>query len=80
MHQQVLKTRLVLRKTGEYKNTLDCFRIIKHREGLGAFYKGFISNLLGIIPYAGVDLAVYEVKMKFYENRDSSLTALINAN
>ena len=39
----------------------DCFRRIKQREGLGAFYKGFFTNILGIIPYAGVDLAVYEV-------------------
>uniref|UniRef100_A0A4W5R1U2 Solute carrier family 25 member 25a n=1 Tax=Hucho hucho TaxID=62062 RepID=A0A4W5R1U2_9TELE len=30
------------------------------REGLGAFYKGFIPNMMGIIPYAGMDLAVYE--------------------
>jgi solute carrier family 25 phosphate transporter 23/24/25/41 len=56
-----LKTRLVLRKTGEYKNILDCIQKIKQREGLGAFYKGFIPNFLGIIPYAGIDLAVYEV-------------------
>lgn len=33
---------------------------MKH-EGFGAFYKGYVPNLLGIIPYAGIDLAVYEV-------------------
>lgn len=26
-----------------------------------AFYKGYVPNMLGIIPYAGIDLAVYEV-------------------
>lgn len=27
-----------------------------------AFYKGYVPNMLGIIPYAGIDLAVYEVR------------------
>lgn len=30
---------------------------------MGAFYKGYVPNLLGIIPYAGIDLAVYEVSL-----------------
>lgn len=25
------------------------------------FFRGYLPNLLGIIPYAGIDLAVYEV-------------------
>ncbi|KAG8011740.1 Calcium-binding mitochondrial carrier protein SCaMC-2-A [Nibea albiflora] len=36
------------------------------REGLGAFYKGYIPNMLGIIPYAGIDLAVYETLKNNY--------------
>ncbi len=59
--EKVLKTRLVLRKTGEYDGIADCFKKVSQREGLTAFYKGFIPNILGIIPYAGVDLATYEV-------------------
>lgn len=31
---------------------------------MGAFYKGYIPNLLGIVPYAGIDLAVYEVSLQ----------------
>ncbi|GAV82797.1 Mito_carr domain-containing protein/EF_hand_3 domain-containing protein/EF_hand_5 domain-containing protein [Cephalotus follicularis] len=30
------------------------------REGPRAFYKGLVPSLLGIIPYAGIDLAAYE--------------------
>lgn len=59
---QVLKTRMALRKTGQYSGMLDCARKILAREGVAAFYKGYVPNMLGIIPYAGIDLAVYEVR------------------
>ncbi|CAL9703646.1 unnamed protein product [Knipowitschia caucasica] len=57
---EVLKTRLTLRKTGQYSGLLDCARHILQAEGVGAFYRGYLPNTLGIIPYAGIDLAVYE--------------------
>lgn len=60
---QVLKTRMALRKTGQYSGMLDCARKILAREGMAAFYKGYVPNMLGIIPYAGIDLAVYEVRL-----------------
>lgn len=58
---KVLKTRLTLRKTGQYSGMFDCAKMILKKEGVKAFYKGYIPNLLGIIPYAGIDLAIYEV-------------------
>lgn len=58
---QVLKTRLAIRKTGQYKGILDCAMKIYKHEGASVFYRGYVPNLLGIIPYAGIDLAVYEV-------------------
>ncbi len=39
----------------------DCARQILKTEGVRAFYRGYLPNTLGIIPYAGIDLAVYEV-------------------
>lgn len=39
----------------------DCAKKILKNEGVKAFYKGYIPNILGIIPYAGIDLAIYEV-------------------
>ncbi|XP_031715535.1 calcium-binding mitochondrial carrier protein SCaMC-1 [Anarrhichthys ocellatus] len=57
---EVMKTRLTLRKTGQYSGMFDCAKQILRKEGLKAFYKGYVPNLLGIIPYAGIDLAVYE--------------------
>lgn len=58
----MLKTRLALGRTGQYSGILDCARSILWKEGLAAFYKGYVPNMLGIIPYAGIDLAVYEVR------------------
>uniref|UniRef100_A0A671P0H8 Calcium-binding mitochondrial carrier protein SCaMC-3-like n=1 Tax=Sinocyclocheilus anshuiensis TaxID=1608454 RepID=A0A671P0H8_9TELE len=57
---EVLKTRLTLRKTGQYSGMADCAKQILRKEGVRAFYKGYVPNTLGIIPYAGIDLAVYE--------------------
>lgn len=57
----MLKTRLTLRKTGQYSGMADCARQILKTEGVRAFYRGYLPNTLGIIPYAGIDLAVYEV-------------------
>ncbi|XP_063066450.1 calcium-binding mitochondrial carrier protein SCaMC-2-B isoform X2 [Engraulis encrasicolus] len=57
---EVLKTRLALRRTGQFSGIGDCAKHIFQKEGLVAFYRGYIPNMLGIIPYAGIDLAVYE--------------------
>lgn len=66
---QVLKTRLTLRKTGQYKNVFDAAKKIYKTEGLKSFYRGYVPNLLGIIPYAGIDLAIYETLKKSYIER-----------
>ncbi|KRZ73507.1 Calpain clp-1 [Trichinella papuae] len=59
---EVLKTRLALRKTGQMnQGILHAFQQIYRKEGIHAFYRGYVPNLIGIIPYAGIDLAVYEV-------------------
>lgn len=39
--------------------------ILDH-EGIRSFYRGYLPNLLGIIPYAGIDLAVYETLKRMY--------------
>ncbi|XP_069862267.1 mitochondrial adenyl nucleotide antiporter SLC25A24 isoform X1 [Dipodomys merriami] len=63
---EVLKTRLAVGKTGQYYGIYDCAKKILKREGIGAFYKGYVPNLLGIIPYAGIDLAVYELLKSYW--------------
>ncbi|XP_036611409.1 calcium-binding mitochondrial carrier protein SCaMC-3 isoform X3 [Trichosurus vulpecula] len=72
---EVLKTRLTLRQTGQYKGLLDCARQILEQEGPRAFYKGYLPNVLGIIPYAGIDLAVYETLKNKWLQQDSHHSA-----
>ncbi|XP_027707151.1 calcium-binding mitochondrial carrier protein SCaMC-3 isoform X5 [Vombatus ursinus] len=72
---EVLKTRLTLRRTGQYKGLLDCARQILEQEGPRAFYKGYLPNVLGIIPYAGIDLAVYETLKNKWLQQDSHHSA-----
>jgi solute carrier family 25 phosphate transporter 23/24/25/41 len=57
-----MKTRMALRKTNEIKGIADCLQKLYLNGGVRVFYKGYIPNLLGILPYAGIDLAVYEVR------------------
>ncbi|ENN81792.1 calcium-binding mitochondrial carrier protein SCaMC-2 [Dendroctonus ponderosae] len=70
---EVLKTRLALRKTGQYSSIADAAYKIYVGEGVRAYYRGYIPNILGIIPYAGIDLAVYEtLKKKYFKTHSSS--------
>ncbi|XP_028567784.2 mitochondrial adenyl nucleotide antiporter SLC25A23 isoform X1 [Podarcis muralis] len=72
---EVLKTRLTLRKTGQYSGVADCARQVLQKEGIRAFYKGYLPNMLGIIPYAGIDLAVYETLKNTWLQKYSKDTA-----
>ncbi|OWK04697.1 hypothetical protein Celaphus_00002255, partial [Cervus elaphus hippelaphus] len=70
----VIKTRLAVGKTGQYSGIIDCGKQLLKQEGARAFFKGYIPNLLGIIPYAGIDLCVYEhLKNRWLEQHASSL-------
>lgn len=62
---EVLKTRFCLRSTGQYTGLLDAARKIHSNGGIKNFYRGYVPNLIGIIPYAGIDLTIYEVN-SFY--------------
>ena len=67
---QVLKTRLALGKTGQYKGITDCLRQILRNEGLFGLYRGLTPSLIGIIPYAGIDLTIYEVNIDYSQYSD----------
>eukprot|EP00118_Oscarella_pearsei_P005354 m.24552 g.24552 ORF g.24552 m.24552 type:complete len:471 (+) comp28641_c0_seq1:51-1463(+) len=68
---EVLKTRLALRKTNQYKGLADAAKSILQKEGPLSFYRGLVPNLLGVIPYAGIDLMVYETLKNYWVQRHS---------
>nr|XP_044994710.1 calcium-binding mitochondrial carrier protein SCaMC-1 isoform X2 [Jaculus jaculus] len=63
---EVIKTRLAVGTTGEYSGVVDCARKLLKQEGIRTFFKGYVPNLLGIVPYAGIDLAVYEILKNYW--------------
>jgi solute carrier family 25 (mitochondrial phosphate transporter), member 23/24/25/41 len=55
-------------------------RDIWKQEGPRAFYRGVVPSLLGIIPYAGLDLAAYETlkdMSRTYIHKDSGMSSII---
>ncbi|VDP06362.1 unnamed protein product [Soboliphyme baturini] len=80
---EVLKTRLALRRTYELsEGIVSALRQIYHGEGWRAFYCGYLPNMLGIIPYAGIDLGIYETMKRMYatanpEKVDPSILVLL---
>jgi solute carrier family 25 phosphate transporter 23/24/25/41 len=83
---EVLKTRLALRQTGQYSSVFDCISKVHKHGGMKAFYRGYLVNSVGILPAAGVDLALYEtLKTKYQEmypnnKHPSAMTVLVFAN
>ncbi len=67
-----MKTRMALRRTGEVRGIADLCRKLYAREGLRGFYRGYIPNLMGILPYAGIDLTVYETLKNHYQVRQAN--------
>jgi solute carrier family 25 phosphate transporter 23/24/25/41 len=66
IHFKVLKIRLALRKTGEYRGIADCAKKLYATDGFRVFFRGYVPNILGILPYAGIDLTVYETLKRRY--------------
>lgn len=67
---EVLKTRMVLGKSGQYKGMVDCMAKIVKKEGVKGLYRGYQPNMIGIIPYAGIDLAAFETLKSIYKERN----------
>ncbi|GAB5353161.1 hypothetical protein AAMO2058_000014000 [Amorphochlora amoebiformis] len=56
---EIVKTRLAIAPPETYKGITHCLFKISRKEGFGALYKGLTASVMGIIPYSGVDMAVY---------------------
>jgi solute carrier family 25 phosphate transporter 23/24/25/41 len=53
---EVIKTRLSVSPPSLYTGVLHCFSKTLTLEGVGALYRGCATSVVGIIPYAGIDL------------------------
>uniref|UniRef100_A0A7S4DNY2 EF-hand domain-containing protein n=1 Tax=Lotharella globosa TaxID=91324 RepID=A0A7S4DNY2_9EUKA len=69
---EIVKTRLAVSKPGTYKGITHCLFKISRKEGFGALYKGLTASVLGIIPYSGVDMAVYFSLRERYRKHTTS--------
>jgi len=77
---QITKTRINIAPTGTYNGILDTMRQIVRNEGPRALFKGLGASSMGIIPYASVDLAIYNALKEEYCNRyaaDPSVMTLL---
>jgi solute carrier family 25 phosphate transporter 23/24/25/41 len=66
---EITKTRLALAKDGVYKGIGDCLRQIVRTEGPRALYKGWGASVLGIMPYASIDLTMFNILRENYIKR-----------
>ncbi|XP_028009784.2 calcium-binding mitochondrial carrier protein SCaMC-1-like isoform X5 [Eptesicus fuscus] len=65
-YEQVIKTRLTVGTTGQYSGIIDCGKKLLKQQGVRTFYKGYVPNMLSIVPYAGTDLTVYELLKNYW--------------
>lgn len=71
---EVMKTRMTIRRSGEYTGVFDAIKKIYAKEGPKAFYRGYPTSCMGLIPYTGIDLALFEtLKREYvYKNLDTA--------
>ncbi|KAL8425827.1 hypothetical protein Efla_004326 [Eimeria flavescens] len=67
---ELVKTRLAAYSPScMYNGVLQCFKAIYQEGGVRRLYRGLGPSLLGIVPYAGIDLAVFETLKEAYIER-----------
>eukprot|EP00873_Tetraselmis_striata_P021302 jgi/Tetstr1/441566/TSEL_029795.t1 len=57
---EVIRTRFALAKPGIYSGMCDLIIKDKRKEGCRVFFRGLSCATIGVFPYAGVDIAVFE--------------------
>jgi len=55
---EIVKTRLAVSAPGTYTGIPDCLWKVWRNESFLALYKGIGTSMVGLVPYAGIDLAV----------------------
>lgn len=61
----MVKTRLTIQKehggAKVYEGIVDCMVKVARQEGVGALYKGLLTTVIGVVPFAGGTFMAYEV-------------------
>ncbi|PNH08158.1 Calcium-binding mitochondrial carrier protein SCaMC-2-A, partial [Tetrabaena socialis] len=66
-----IRTRLAVSAPNTYAGILHAAYRIRRDEGARAFYRGITPSMIGILPFAGMDIALFEVfKDGMYERYD----------
>lgn len=61
------------------KGILGHIKIIYTKEGLGGFYKGWFTTMVGIAPYIAIKMATFDaLKSKYNADKDNPRFDLIN--
>jgi len=74
---EICKTRLALGTTGELNGIVGTTASIMRNEGIRGLYRGLGASVLGIVPYAGTDLAVYNTLREWYKPEEQDPTVLM---
>lgn len=72
----MVRGRLTVQADGSpsaYNGLLHATRTIAAQEGMLAFYKGWLPSVIGVVPYVGLNFAVYEtLKVRRWRPRPRS--------
>eukprot|EP00929_Paragymnodinium_shiwhaense_P075712 TRINITY_DN38740_c0_g1_i4.p1 TRINITY_DN38740_c0_g1~~TRINITY_DN38740_c0_g1_i4.p1 ORF type:complete len:454 (+),score=92.51 TRINITY_DN38740_c0_g1_i4:79-1440(+) len=58
---EICRTRLATAPQGTYTGAFHCLQSIVRKEGFRHLYQGLGTSVVGMVPYAGMDLAVYSM-------------------
>lgn len=77
---EVVRSRLAVSSPGVYSGLWDAVQKTFKKEGVRSFYRGMTPAILGIIPYAAIDLGVFDFLKTLYttnEKRDPTVFTLL---
>lgn len=73
----IVRLCLVLLNYG-YNGMMYCFGMVYRIEGVGAFYKGFGSTLVGIVFYVVINFVLYDMVKKMYYGENGKEDRVFN--
>lgn len=68
----LIRARLTVQQTPQYKSIAHAYTTIVKEEGFAALYKGLTPTMMGVFPYIGLDFAIYETLKPHAPRREGS--------